>query len=358
LELAQDLASDATVQLVWLTGSVAKGNVDEASDLDLHVFATGPLRERRAAWRFSDRSAPENLHVFRTEVIDEGAARQRSPAALAEWMHHTGIADALTGAKCLYEAHGAGSLKATLDRIITLRGTATHQRSLALRFAEVCRDLAQKADAAIANGAVLDAHQTLRRASQELLVGHLIARGWVLRGSKKRPEIAEAFGFNKEESALMSLFYEVNGLTGLSPAAAAAICRERLEFRAALSRALRRTADEPPTDAQLLIIQDYEGHNAGAADYYAPLLRDGIYRGPVNHIRSFSGFSHLPALILKLIGVETPHPATVWSTWGADHASAVLAQWESVSALCQRAQVVSGFGQRLLAAADLSLRVL
>lgn len=356
VELAQDLARDTTVQLVWLTGSVAKGNVDEASDLDLHVFATDPLRDR-AAWRFLDRSAPENLHVFQSAVIDDGAARQSAPGALAEWMHRTGIADALTGASCLYEAQGAGSLKAALDHIVALRGTAAHQRALAIQFAEACRDLALKAQAAMADGATLDAHQTLRRASQELLVGHLIARGWVLRGSKKRPEIATAFGLDEEESGLMTLFYEVNGLSDLSPAAAAAICRERLEFRAVLSRVLRRAAYEPPTEAQLRLIQDYEAHNAGAADYYAPLVRDGIYKGPVNHIRSFSGFGHLPALVLQFIGAATPHPVTAWSSWGADHAAAALAQWESVSALSQRAQLVSGFGRRLVAAADLSSSV-
>ena len=43
------------------------------------------------------------------------------------------------------------------------------------------------------------------------------------------------------------------------------------------------------------------------------LLAAGIYRGPVNHIRSFSGFPRLPSLVMETLAKSWPHPIVGWS---------------------------------------------
>jgi hypothetical protein len=106
-------------------------------------------------------------------------------------------------------------------------------------FARECARLSSQVDKALQTDAVPDAHQILRRAAQELLVANLISRGWIIRGSKKRPEIAKAYNLHESAPDFMKLFLDINGLTNLTPDTAASLCAERHELRQSVAENLR-----------------------------------------------------------------------------------------------------------------------
>jgi hypothetical protein len=205
-------------------------------------------------------------------------------------------------------------------------------------------DIAGQARNALLQGAPLDAHQTLRRASQELLLSHLISRGWIVRGSKKRPEIATAYGLDQSEGEFMTLFNAVNGLHELTIDGAIEVCRQRQEYRASFADYLRAIVlrDGEFARAANAAVTDYEEHNLGAENYYAPLLAAGIVRGPVNHIRSFSGFMEVPRTALAAYGRQSAFPATDWTSSAMAHDAEAIAGWMRISDLSASGEAVAG----------------
>lgn len=333
-EIAASLAEDPAIVGVWLTGSVAKGQVDGASDLDLHVFTQGAAASL-AAWRFAPGSAAENLHVFPAASIRQGVALLDRPTELGRWMAGAGLADALSGAQQLYQSPQAGPLSSDIETLVAARGRPAVQVRVADAFVGQARRFLGQARGALEDGATPDAQQHLRTAGQELLVAHLIRRGWILRGSKKRPEIARAYGVDADAPEFFRLFESVTGLNGLTPSRAVQICESRQCLRAAVARSLRRrlAAQGLCESAVASRVAPYEAHITGAVDYYRPLLDNGIYCGPVNHIRSFGGVPKLPALIMQTLGKPCAYPITEWSMSTDETDAPDRSLWIEVSAL-------------------------
>lgn len=340
-ELAGELAARPEVQLVWLTGSVAKGLVDAASDVDLHVFSTAPLD--LSPWRFAEQSAPENIHQFPVEALRDGVAKLGDVQALGQWMAKSCLADALHGAVCLFRKPEARPLEDEVEALLDARRSDDVRLAVARTFAGYCADIASRARTALANDAPLDAHQTLRRASQELLLSHLIARGWIVRGSKKRPEIATAYGLDQSEPGFMALFEAVNGLGALTDDGAIEVCRQRHGYRDRFARYLRAimVQDGDLAPAARAVVADYEEHNLGAENYYAPLLAAGIVKGPVNHIRSFSGFMNVPRTALAAAGRQSRFPATAWASTATPRDAEAVADWLRISDLSMPQEAVA-----------------
>jgi hypothetical protein len=342
-QIARELAARPEVQLIWLTGSVAKGLVDAASDIDLHVFTAGNAQDF-TPWRFAADSAPENIHQFPIEDLREGVAKIGEPVALGQWMAKTCLADALCGAVCLYRRPDATVTEDDVAALVAARQAAPYRREVARTFAKYCNGIAGKAAAALEARAPLDAHQKLRRASQELLLAYLISRGWIVRGSKKRPEIATAFGLDTSELKLMKLFYTINGLDGLALDGALKLCLQRQAYRARFAEYLRAimVREGEFSVAAATAVADYEAHNLGGVNYYAPLLDAGMVMGPVNHIRSFSGFVNLPRTALMATGRQSPFPATAWTTAATARDAEVVDGWLHISDLSSSGDTVAG----------------
>lgn len=340
-QLAGELSKHPDVQLVWLTGSVAKGLVDAASDVDLHVFSTTPLD--LSPWRFAAQSAPENIHQFPLETLRDGISKLGDVQALGQWMAKSCLADALHGAVCLYRRPEARPIEDQVETLLTARRSDDIRLAVARTFAGYCADIADQARTALSSDAPLDAHQMLRRASQELLLSHLISRGWIVRGSKKRPEIANAYGLDQFEAEFMALFLVVNGLDALTNDGAIELCRQRQEYRASFAEYLRAIMvhEGEFVGSARAAVADYEEHNLGAENYYAPLLTAGMVKGPVNHIRSFSGFVNVPRAALAASGRRSNFPAAAWTSAATARDSDAVAGWLRISDLSASRELVA-----------------
>jgi hypothetical protein len=341
-QIGAELSECPEVQLVWLTGSVAKGLVDASSDLDIHVFVSGPKLEL-SPWRFTLGSAPENIHQFDVETLREGLAARGNQDKLARWMATTCLADALHDASCLYCKPEARHLQAGVEELLTLRRQQPYRAAIAQTFARFSAEITSEAEEVLREGAALDAHQILRRATQELLLAHLISRDWILRGSKKRPEIAVTYGLGQSEPEFMRLFYAVNGLSALSHELACQLCEERHEFRKKFASHLRDLAGQGGgrSASAESVISDYERHNLDAENYYSSLLDAGLYCGPVNHIRAFSGFMKVPAIALNVVGRETRFPAAEWAGNPQRGSGDIIGSWLRISDLSPSPSSVS-----------------
>jgi hypothetical protein len=134
----------------------------------------------------------------------------------------------------------------------------------------------------------------------------MIKRGWVMRGSKKRIEIAMTFSPDTLVKPILSLAMEIVGLRSLTQLRASQISQTRHEFRNLIQGELtalknRHGQSKEITHSLTKAAEENQRHNSGAFDYYAPLIKEGIFLGPVNHIRALSGFSSVPRALLTCI---------------------------------------------------------
>jgi hypothetical protein len=300
LETARVLAADPGILAVLLSGSTARGPVGPASDLDMHIVAAAAWTGRVPPWRFGDDGIIENIHVVPEGTLRAGLSSLGDAAHMAHWFHTTSLGDELHDSETLY-------LRDRDDTVLTRLPALLAQRRDPEIVAHLVTLHAQAALAAIARsasvaraGAARHAHHMLREAAQSLLVSTLVRVGWIVRGSKKRIEIADAYATDPLVKDVRDLVTDVVAVEHLTPAEARSLCERRLLLRQTAADALARfETTRTPTGAELDEIAAYRTHNSGATDYYQPLLDEGFFRGPINHIRALSGFSRVPALILR-----------------------------------------------------------
>jgi hypothetical protein len=145
------------------------------------------------------------------------------------------------------------------------------------------------------------------------LLACLVRLGWILRGSKNRPEVASQFADDPEVREALHILEETMGLVELNAAAVVELCRRRLQFRTDLVHELegRVAAAAAAGTMDNLIEREYykqREHNRLAFDYYQPAVDDGLTKGVVNHIRALSGFASTPVRMAQCLGLDLRFP--------------------------------------------------
>jgi len=292
-DLARMLAADPSTVAVLLIGSVARGEATQGSDLDLLVVRDGDSGERET-WRFAKDEVMENVHELRLEVLP----CDLSDRVLVDWYAHHVVADYLQGSRALYVDARRAEWLTPLWTIVRKRVEPEMQSAIARAYAARAASIAEMSRAARAY-APLDAHQMLRLASQRLLEASLIRLGWTIRGSKRRPEMAERFRGDAVTEQVLDLLNEVVGLSGLTVAVARELASARVRIRKLLVRELKRLCRNHPRAAP--VAESAARHNTAATDYHSELIATGFHRGAVNHIRALSGFHTIPSMVLGAI---------------------------------------------------------
>jgi len=315
--LAARLSEQEAVLAVWLSGSVARGPVGPASDLDLHVVALGKLDNEVPPWRFGPEGVIENVHVVLREDLEEGLHRLADPTALAEWLHRTALGDELQGSECLFNRKDWSWIEDGVGDLLTRRLHAEVVAALAAQHAATAEQWAIRAEQDLSAGSAYDGHQKLRYATQSLLVAALIRCDWTIRGSKKRPEIARAYADDPTVGRTLALLDDVVGIAEITGSHARRICAARLELRNLLLEELRRLCAANTDQERIRLrlgkeIEFQKRHNAFAVDYYAPLLDGGFFKGPVNHIRALSGFARVPERLCHCLDWDLVAPIGQW----------------------------------------------
>ncbi len=335
------------VQAVLLTGSVARGPVEDSSDLDIHVVVNRKVDAvLLPSWRFGTDGVIENVHQIEFDVIVNALSHLNDVEALADFHYHTKFGDELTGFRILSSTllgdfcTGLSVLQASRARVAVAARVASH-------YARESICMVRAAQKALHEGALFDSVQILRLATQSLLIAALIQCGWTIRGSKKRLEIASNYLAQETVEEAMGLVFQAVGLDALNLGDARRLCRQRLDLREQYQNELRCLlkfyADE--RRSRLVRHLDFvQRHNAVATDYYQSLLDNGMFRGPVNHIRCLSGFPYIPTEIAMSIGGSIEQPIS----WFLDDASPIssdfkmrwldIAGYECTASFCQTIQ--------------------
>lgn len=301
--IATYAARDPAVVAVLLTGSVARRPVMEASDLDLHLILTR-VSEVLPTWSFSENFVLNVHHVLAAD-LKEASECLHDPEAAVEWLHRTLLGDEMHGFQLLYRSPAFRGIE-QVSRIVHARQEPRISAPLAERFVRDCREFLEAAEQALAAGAIADAHQHLRWGIQRLLIGRLVERGWMIRGSKHQVEIAAAFLPDRAIERVLDTLLEVVD-ADVTRAEAEKIAGARLRSRWDLLDALRRWKQWHPEELDSNVEFQLR-HNTGAFDYYAPAMHAGLFRGAVNHIRAISGFSRIPSWLLPLFEIHSAWP--------------------------------------------------
>jgi predicted nucleotidyltransferase len=339
-DLARTLAVDPSTVAVLLIGSVARGDAKQGSDLDLLLVRDGDAGVPET-WRFAANEVMENVHELHLDALPSDL----SDSALVDWYAHHVVADHLQGCRVLYvDSHRADRLT-QLWTVVRRRVEPGMQAGVARVYAAHAASLAHAATVALPH-APLDAHQTLRVASQRLLEASLIRLGWTIRGSKRRPEIAERFRADATAAHALDLLGRVVGLCDVTPDAARQLASSRIRIRKLLVEELRRLSRDNPRAVP--VAESVARHNSAATDYHGALIAAGFHRGAINHIRALAGFHTIPAMVLNAIGASAQTVDAFMQHEGIDRA--VRRMWMEIAQLDGRS--LDSWSPRLISIAD------
>lgn len=305
--LAREIVTSAQPALVLLAGSVARGPVDLGSDIDIYVIGESAAVRSLPPWRFTADGVIENIHVIRQGEIEKADRILRDLDAISEWYCTTSLGDELYGSEVLHCEADVVDLVSSLQRVLARRLDAEVVARLASKHALTAWGLAASSEACVERGEPLESQRLVRAAAQRLLICTLVRVGWIVRGSKKRPEIAQAYSNDRGVREALALLCDIMGLSGLTASKAETLCRRRLLLRGLTIAELEHLCDNMAvggggTRRLIAELSRQRQHNIGAIDYYRPLVDSGYHGGVINHIRALSGFKDLPRLFMSALG--------------------------------------------------------
>lgn len=309
---ANNLRKQAGILGVVLSGSAARGPVSMSSDIDLHVIISGKFTGSLPEWTFYRKGIIENLHTVREDELLRGWHARNRPTSLATWFHTTRLGDELHHFMPLWW-NPATQWRERLPVLVAYRQSPDIAQRVAWCYTESARSHIRQARSACHDGAPLDGHHHLRLSFQAALIAAMIQRGWIIRGSKKRIEIARAFLPDSVIAPLLTVGLDVIGLYDMTSNRATMLCKARLQYRTTLLRELHRLKARYAHDGHVVCklesaIRHREAHNARAYDYYSSLVAQNLILGPINHIRCFSGLTQVPQLLVSCLYGERSWP--------------------------------------------------
>lgn len=312
LRITSELSEYNGVATVMLSGSVARGPVGPSSDLDLHVIASANLEMELPEWSFGDDGTVVNIHTIPENRLEHAWNWFDQSLELAHWFFQTSLGDELNGCEVLFE-DPSSEWSVRLPKLLARRIDPDVAAYVASLHADKTCKILLRAAGALEEGAVPDSQQEIRWAVQSALVALLISRGWVIRGSKKRIEIAQSFLPDPTIERIIEVALNVISLQNMSAEKVLGICDARLSYRSTVREELvmmkaQHSGDNEISQRLARALQDHEQHNLRAFDYYGPMIREGLILGPINHIRALSSFSRIPNMFCSLLGGTLPWP--------------------------------------------------
>lgn len=344
---AEALARRRNVCAVFLSGSVARGPVGAGSDLDLHVvFANDPGPDLQP-WTFHADGTLENIHLVPLDGLLAGHACAEHDTPFAEWCYATSLGDHLQGVHALHVSSAVRGLLETIRLVQDARNRTGVRSRLARRHRTAGAEWVGRARSHLGAGRLEDGLYCLRTGCQSLLVGALVDQGWYVRGAKKRPEIACALARDDGVRECLRLLLDVVGISTSTREDTVALGEQRHAFRSTYVGVLEelcRTWGLPDDRAQRLEAYRWSEarHNRSAHNYYDALVRDGFWRGALNHMRALSGLHLVPSRlveawhgevgptpILQLRALIGHHAAFQpwWAVMAYDTDAGVLSEW-------------------------------
>ena len=309
---AQNIRDQEGILGVVLSGSTARGPVGASSDLDLHVLVSDKFTGNLPEWTFYGEGIIENLHTVYEDELFRGWNVRNKSDRLATWFYETKLGDELNQFIPLWW-NSTTQWRERLPTLVAYRQSPDVAQWVARCYMESARSNIIQARNACHEGAPLDGHHHLRLAFQATLIAALIQRGWTIRGSKKRIEIAHAFLPDPAIESLLTIGFAIVGLKDMTANQVTILCESRLKYRTTLLCELRELKVRYAHDERIAhkleqAIRLQEAHEAMAFDYYSPLVIENIILGPVNHIRCISGLTRVPELFISCLHKEKSWP--------------------------------------------------
>lgn len=311
-KIVQNIRNHEGILCVVLSGSTARGPVGQSSDLDLHVIVSDKFTGNFPEWTFYEDGIIENLHTVHEDELLRGWNVRNEPDRLAKWFYETKFGDELNQFIPLWW-NPTTQWREKLLILVAYRQNPDVAQLVARCYTESARANIIQAHNACHENALLDGHHHLRLAFQATLIAALIQRGWTVRGSKKRIEIAQAFLPDPVIENLLTIGLDIVGLKDMTANQASRLCKLRLQYRTTLLCELRELKARYAYDKRIAhkleqAIRLQEAHEAMAYDYYSPLVNENIILGPVNHIRCISGLMRVPEMFISCLHEEKSWP--------------------------------------------------
>ncbi|MBK8467580.1 MAG: nucleotidyltransferase domain-containing protein [Chloracidobacterium sp.] len=335
-EIAAEISKLNGVIGILLSGSVARGPVGPSSDIDLHVVISDSFADDISEWSFRTDGSIENTHIIPESQLRKGWSLVNQDSDLGFWFYETKLGDELNGYDPLFW-DSSSIWRERLPLLLSYRSHPNIVKPLIQFYIAHSSQLLLRAQSALNDNAIMDAQQELRWAVQPTIIAALIQRGWIIRGSKKRIEIAKSFFPDSVIKGIVNVATDIIGLDSMTKEKAGKFCVARLAYRDLISLELNSLLSNLPrnknnSERMSHAIKIHEQYNSRAFDYYQGLIQGDFVLGPINHIRTLSSFSRVPASFISFVFDEAKWPIDAFLS-SSEFSNAIKHDWLQIAEL-------------------------
>lgn len=281
LFIGERLTSDHVVSNLAISGSIAKKNTWSGSDIDF--VAIKPNSEITEEFLFKDNGI-ENIYYI-SETYASQLLKINDLIKLAGYLYKKNIGEYLWNS--IPVKKGNDLLNQIVKYVTHVRHTKEYIKALQSIYFNEFQNESVIVRNSLDNSSKYLAVVALRKALFNLTMKFLIGKGWVVQGSKKRPEQLINFCKSNTEKEFYNLFLEINSLSDVSLIDILKITNIRHRLRLKYYNLLVLMYNKNPKNEFLKKEID---HNRSAKNYYLENLRNGFELGALYHLRNLSSF--------------------------------------------------------------------
>ncbi|MBN8588281.1 MAG: glycosyltransferase family 4 protein [Rhodothermia bacterium] len=288
LKFAQDLGAEISESNnLAIAGSIAKGNAWSGSDVDFICVSDGDKKEDF----YSHKNANVNIHYININKVDK-ILTESNIGKRTELLFENYLSEYLWKAIPLFEMD---SKIASLIQLNSASRQTNEVKGILVKKYHTQANLFLSESKHLAKQEhFIQSTIELRKAILYLVISYKIDKGWIVQGSKKRPEQFKNLCETKTDFELFDFFVYANNLNlELTQILKFTNLRQdlRVKYLELLHQHLRETKkDKLKTN----FIENEIKHNENLDNYYLQNLYNGYEVGAIYHIRQISGFkTHL-----------------------------------------------------------------
>jgi glycosyltransferase involved in cell wall biosynthesis/predicted nucleotidyltransferase len=305
LKFAQDLGVEISernkTNNLAIAGSIAKGNAWSGSDVDFICISEESKKEDF----YSHKKANINIHYISIDKVDE-ILTESNTGKRTELLFENYLSEYLWKAIPLFEKDS--KIASLIQLNSASRQTKEVKEILVKKYHNQANLFLSESKNLAIQKHFIQSTIELRKAILYLVISYKIDKGWIVQGSKKRPEQFKNLCETNTDFELFDFFISANNLN-LKLTQILKFTNLRQDLRVKYLELLQLHLREKNNDKlKTAFIENEIKHNENLDNYYLQNIYNGYEVGAIYHIRQISSFN---TYLNKISYLKTNYQETI-----------------------------------------------
>lgn len=277
------LIENKCVRNLAITGSIAKNNSWLGSDLDYIGISEACIEAEEFCFK---KNVIENIHYISTSYAFD-ILNTKDIIELTALLHKDCVGDYFYNSIPLIKNND--TLNQVIDFINHFRISDAYLKQIDATYDELYNKYINKAIYEHKSKLPYEAALSLRKAVDFYSIKLMISKGWIIQGSKKRPEQLKRYCITNLEKDFYHFYININSLNNKKLCCIYDITDRRQKLRLKYQSILKRNYQHDNSNEY---VRQQIKHNSYSYNYYIESIMNGYELGALYHIRNISGFQH------------------------------------------------------------------